>query len=84
MAEGEADTLADVLVHQLRGGAAPEPFKGKVTCYIEFGGPKVARFDGDFLSGPKPVGTFTEASEEIAASKVEFGASRRRRWFGMS
>jgi sulfide:quinone oxidoreductase len=84
MAEGEADTLADVLVHQLRGGDSPKPFLGKVTCYIEFGGPKVARFDGDFLSGPKPIGTFTEASEEIAALKVEFGASRRRRWFGMS
>jgi sulfide:quinone oxidoreductase len=84
IAENEADTLADVLVHQLRGGAGPEPFKGKVTCYIEFGGPKVARFDGDFLSGPKPVGRFIEASEEMAASKVEFGASRRRRWFGMS
>lgn len=84
MAEGEADTLADVLVHRLRGGEAPKPFLGKVTCYIEFGGPKVARFDGDFLSGPKPIGTFTEASEEIAALKVEFGASRRRRWFGMS
>lgn len=84
MAEGEADTLADVLVHQLRGGEVPKPFLGKVTCYIEFGGPKVARFEGDFLSGPKPIGTFTEASEEIAALKVEFGASRRRRWFGMS
>lgn len=84
MAEGEADTLADVLVHELRGGDPPEPFKGNVTCYIEFGGPKVARFDANFLSGPKPVGTFTEASEEIAAMKVEFGASRRRRWFGMA
>ena len=42
MAEGEADTLAHALVHQLRGGAAPEPFKCLVTCYIEFGGPKVA------------------------------------------
>ena len=84
MAEGEADTLADVLVHQLRGGDTPRPFLGKVTCYIEFGGPKVARVDGDFLSGPKPIGTFTDASEEIAALKVEFGASRRRRWFGMS
>ena len=84
IAENEADTLADVLVHQFRGGASPEPFKGKVTCYIEFGGPKVARFDGDFLSGPAPVGTFIEASEEMAAAKVEFGASRRRRWFGMS
>jgi len=84
MAESEADTLADVLVHQLRGGEGPKPFLGKVTCYIEFGGPKVARFDGDFLSGSKPIGRFTEASEEIAALKVEFGASRRRRWFGMS
>jgi sulfide:quinone oxidoreductase len=83
IAEGEAGTLADVLVHQLRGGAAPEPYKGLVTCYIEFGGPTVARFDANFLSGPTPVGTFTEASVEIAASKVEFGASRRRRWFGM-
>jgi sulfide:quinone oxidoreductase len=84
VAENEADTLADVLVHQFRGGPDPEPFKGKVTCYIEFGGPKVARFDGDFLSGPTPVGKFIEASEEMAASKVEFGASRRRRWFGMA
>jgi sulfide:quinone oxidoreductase len=83
MAEGEANTLADVLVHQLRGGDAPEPFKGTVTCYIEFGGPLVARFDADFLGGPAPVGTFVEASEETAAAKVEFGASRRRRWFGL-
>ncbi len=83
MAEGEADTLADVLSHQLRGGDAPPPFKGNVKCYIELGGPKVAQFEANFLSGPKPVGTFTEASEEIAALKVEFGASRRRRWFGM-
>jgi sulfide:quinone oxidoreductase len=83
IAEGEADTLADVLVHQIRGGDTPEPFPGIVKCYIEFGGPKVAQFEANFLSGPKPVGTFTGASEEIAALKVEFGASRRRRWFGM-
>ncbi|HWF17341.1 MAG TPA: FAD-dependent oxidoreductase [Acidimicrobiales bacterium] len=84
IAEGEARTLADVLVHQLRGGTAPGPYKGMATCYIEFGGPTAARFDANFLGGPTPFGTFTEASEEIAASKVEFGASRRRRWFGMT
>ncbi|HEY1652215.1 MAG TPA: FAD-dependent oxidoreductase [Acidimicrobiales bacterium] len=84
IAEGEARTLADVLVHQLRGGEAPEPYRGMATCYIEFGGAKVARFEADFLGGPTPFGTFTEASEEMAASKVEFGASRRRRWFGVS
>jgi sulfide:quinone oxidoreductase len=83
IAEGEAHTLAEVLIHQIRGGDAPEPYQGKVTCYIEFGGPTVARFEANFLSGPTPFGTFTPASEEMAASKVEFGASRRRRWFGI-
>ncbi len=83
IAEGEARTLAEVLIHQIRGGEAPDAYRGKATCYIEFGGTKVARFDANFLSGPTPFGTFTPASEDIAASKVEFGASRRRRWFGI-
>jgi sulfide:quinone oxidoreductase len=84
IAEGEARTLAEVLVHQIRGGEPPEPYRGLATCYIEFGGSRVARFDANFLSGPSPFGTFTPASEEVAASKVEFGASRRRRWFGIA
>jgi sulfide:quinone oxidoreductase len=83
IAEGEARTLAEVLIQQIKGGDAPEPYKGKATCYIEFGGTKVARFEASFLSGPTPFGNFTPASEDIAASKVEFGASRRRRWFGI-
>jgi len=83
IAEGEARTLADVLIHQIRGGTPPDPYKGMATCYIEFGGAKVARFDANFLSGPKPFGTYTDASEAMAASKVEFGSSRRRRWFGI-
>ena len=83
IAEGEARTLAEVLVHQIRGGDTPDAYRGTATCYIEFGGTKVARFDANFLSGPTPFGSFTPASEDNAASKVEFGASRRRRWFGI-
>jgi len=83
IAEGEARTLAEVIAHQIRGGTPPEPYRGIATCYIEFGGSKVARFDANFLSGPTPFGTFDAASEATAASKVEFGATRRRRWFGM-
>jgi len=83
IAEGEARTLAEVLIHQLRGGTPPEPYRGLATCYIEFGGSRVARFDANFLSGPKPFGSYTEASEAMVANKVEFGASRRRRWFGI-
>ena len=83
IAEGEARTLAAVLVHQLRGGPPPAPYRGLATCYIEFGDDRVARFDANFLSGPSPFGSFTAPSEDMAASKVEFGSSRRRRWFGL-
>jgi sulfide:quinone oxidoreductase len=83
IAEGEARTLGEVLIHQIKGREVPAPYRGTATCYIEFGGDRVARFDANFLSGPTPTGSFTAASEEIVASKVEFGASRRRRWFGL-
>ncbi len=37
----------------------------------------------DASSGPPPKGTFDGPSEELAAEKREFGASRRARWFGL-
>ena len=50
---------------------------------FEFGGGRVAKVDIDFLSGPTRTGVFTPPSGAIAADKVEFGASRRARWFGL-
>jgi sulfide:quinone oxidoreductase len=82
IAEGEAGTLADVLIHRLQRGDAPPPFPGIATCYIEFGGPEVAKFDVNFLGGPTPSVVFNEPSVELAASKKQFGATRRQRWFG--
>ena len=84
MAEGEARTLADVLVHRIASGPSPDPFAGIATCYVEFGGDKVARFDVDFLSGPAPSGVYTDPSEEIVESKRLFGSTRRQRWFGQA
>ena len=52
------------------------------SCYIEFGGGRVGRVDVDFLSGPKPTGTFHEPSQALVAEKQHFGSSRRARWFG--
>jgi sulfide:quinone oxidoreductase len=82
IAEGEAGTVADVLVHRLRGGADPTAYQGVATCYIEFGGAEVAKFDVNFLGGPTPTGIFAEPSLALAAAKQDFGSSRRRRWFG--
>ncbi len=64
------------------GGEQPEAYDGLGSCYIEFGAGRVGRVDVDFLSGPKPTGTFQEPSAALVAEKEHFGSSRRARWFG--
>jgi len=81
-AEGSARVVADAIIAQLRGGAPPEAYKGQGSCYVEFGHDVVGRVDVDFLSGPKPTGTFQAPSAALVAEKALFGASRLHRWFG--
>ena len=83
-AEAAAKVVAAIIIARLRGGSAPEAYKGQGLCYIEFGQNQVGKVDVDFLSGPKPHGTFYGASEAIVAEKKEFRSSRLRRWFGQS
>ncbi|MGZ8707124.1 MAG: NAD(P)/FAD-dependent oxidoreductase [Gaiellaceae bacterium] len=80
--EGAARVVAASLIACLRGGEEPGPYDGRGSCYIEFGGGRVGRVDVDFLSGPKPTGTFQEPSAALVAEKERFGSSRRSRWFG--
>lgn len=81
-AEGAAQVVAAAIIAQFRGGPAAEAYKGRGSCYVEFGHNQVGRVDVDFLSGPKPTGTFQAPSEALVAEKVHFGFSRLRRWFG--
>jgi len=81
-AEGAARIVADSVVATVRGGDQPRPYDGRGSCYIEFGAGRVGRVDVDFLSGPKPTGTFREPSAALVAEKHEFGSSRGARWFG--
>ena len=80
--EGEARVVARFLVARLRGDEPPAGYDGRGACYVEFGAGRVGRVDVDFLSGPKPTGTFREPSTALVAEKREFGASHRSRWFG--
>jgi sulfide:quinone oxidoreductase len=80
--EGAASVVAAALLTQSEGGDQPEPFDGRGSCYVELGGGRVGRVDVDFLSGPKPTGTFQEPSLALVAEKTHFGASRQARWFG--
>ena len=80
-AEGAARVVAAALITQLRGGPSPGPYTGTGSCYVEFGHDLVGRVDVDFLSGPKPTGTFQEPSPALVAEKALFGSSRLQRWF---
>ena len=80
-AEGAARVVAESLIARVQGSAQPEGYNGLGACYIEFGAGRVGRVDVDFLSGPKPTGTFQEPSAALVAEKRYFGSSRRARWF---
>ena len=82
-AEGAARTVAANLLATLRGQEPTATYPGAGSCYIEFGGDRVARVEVDFFSGPKPAGIFHEPSVAQRAGKEEFGARRRARWFSL-
>ena len=81
-AEGAARVAAAEILAEIKGGETPAGYDGRGSCYIEFGAGQVGRVDVDFLSAPKPTGTFQAPSSAIVAEKREFGSSRRARWFG--
>ena len=82
-AEGAAKAVAATLIARIRGAGEERLYDGAGSCYIEFGAGRVGRVDVDFFSGPKPTGTYHEASVELREDKERFGASRRARWFGL-
>jgi sulfide:quinone oxidoreductase len=81
-AEGSAQVVAAAIVSRLRGGPQPDAYKGQGSCYVEFGHGQVGRVDVDFLTGPKPTGTFRPPSAELVEEKTHFAVSRLQRWFG--
>ena len=64
IAEGEASTVADVLIHQIGGGPEPSPFAGEVVCFVEMGDQTIGKVNVKFLSGPAPTALFTPPSLE--------------------
>jgi sulfide:quinone oxidoreductase len=80
-AEGQAAVVADRIIARVRGVAPTAQYDGQGMCYLEFGRDQVARVDVTFVSGAAPSGAIEGPSPELVADKVEFGASRIRRWF---
>jgi sulfide:quinone oxidoreductase len=84
IAEGEASTVADVLIARIAGGPPPVPYPGEGACYIEMGDDIVGKVNFNFLSGPAPTALFIPPSAEAADDKHRFAAVRRDRWFGQN
>ena len=82
-AEGAAQVVAEFLIAKVLGNEPPPVYSGRGSCYIEFGGERVARVEVTFRPGTPPTGSFFEPSVAVAAEKKEFGESRRARWFGL-
>jgi sulfide:quinone oxidoreductase len=82
-AEGSARIAAASIISELQGGDGPPKYRGDGACYVEFGAGNVGRVDVDFFSGPSPTGSIAGPSAAYVAEKEEFGASRRKRWFGL-
>lgn len=82
VAEGEAATVAELLIRELTGGAAPPPYDGASACYVELGGDLVARIDVNFLSYDTPVAKLSGPTAEFSEEKRQWGATRAARWFG--
>jgi sulfide:quinone oxidoreductase len=79
--ERQAAVAADRIISIIHGDAGKAEYDGYGTCYLEFGHDEVARVEVQFVSGQPPHGTYSSPSEELAAEKAEFGASRIQRWF---
>jgi sulfide:quinone oxidoreductase len=82
IAEGEAATVAEVLIAEFTGGPTAAPYDGAGACYVELGDEFVGRIDVNFLSYDTPVAKFTAPTAQLFEEKQEWGAIRAARWFG--
>jgi sulfide:quinone oxidoreductase len=82
IAEGEAATVAAVIIAELTGGPSAPAYDGAGACYVELGDERVGRIDVNFLSYDTPVAKFTAPTAQLFEEKQEWGASRAARWFG--
>jgi sulfide:quinone oxidoreductase len=81
-AEAAARVVAADIGAAIEGGEPPPPYEASGVCYAEFGRGLVSKVEVNFLRGDAPTAERHHPSLEYAAEKDQFGAIRRKRWFG--
>ena len=72
-AEGAARVAAAAILARHHGAAAPDPYRGAGSCYVEFGDGRVGRVDVDFFSGPKPTGVSRSPRRRSPRRRISSG-----------
>jgi sulfide:quinone oxidoreductase len=81
-AEGAARIVAQIIASRVGRGAAPGPYAGQGSCYLDFGSKRIGRVDVDYFTGPRPKFDYRPPEEKLTAEKTELTETRLRRWFG--
>ncbi len=81
IAEGEAATVAKVIISKLNDDSDPLPYDGVAGCYVELGDDLVGRIDVNFLSYDIPVAKFTAPNPALSEEKRQWESTRVHRWF---
>ncbi len=80
-AHGEAEVVANNLVHEITGGGTAKLFDGDGSCFIEIGDGKAGFGSGDFYAEPSPQIKLRQPSRLLHLGKVAFEKFWLYKWF---
>ncbi|MDH4229765.1 MAG: NAD(P)/FAD-dependent oxidoreductase [Nitrospirota bacterium] len=80
-AHGEAEVVADNLIHTLTGKGSPRRFAGHGECFIEAGDGKAGFGSGNFYAAPAPQIKLSGPNRALHLGKVAFEKFWLFEWF---
>ncbi|MEQ9320013.1 MAG: FAD/NAD(P)-binding oxidoreductase [Polyangiaceae bacterium] len=80
-AHGQAEVVANNIVHDVTGRGKPKTFDGHGECFIEAGDGKAGFGRGNFYAEPTPQVKLHDVGRAWHAAKVLFEKDWLRRWF---
>ena len=81
IANGEAEVVANNLIHEITGKGEPKVFGGGGECFIETGDSRAGFGSGNFYAEPKPQIKMRQPSRLLHLGKVAFEKYSLFKWF---